>query len=80
MPYIGHAFWGLKIYHIHCIDSNQKSRLPAVDWQRKGGEYMKKFSNRSPKNFKQYQQTPDGKIKTQFESENKKCDKFWRKK
>ena len=41
---------------------------------------MKKFSNRKDKYLKQYKQPFDGKINTQFESENKKCLKFWRKK
>jgi hypothetical protein len=38
-----------------------------------------KNSNRKDKYYTQYTHSFDGKIKAQFESENKKCLKFWRK-
>jgi hypothetical protein len=41
---------------------------------------MKEFSNRKDKNHKQYNQSFEGQINTHFESENKKCLKYWRKK
>jgi hypothetical protein len=41
---------------------------------------MKKISNRKNKYLMQFKQSFDGKINTQFESENKKRLKFWRKK